>query len=84
MTARSKLLLLPNGKKLSEIERTQNNRECVVVSPYRSRAVFSQGHQQFQSIHWYWVWSQQNVLIPEREGGKGIAKVKKKRSRDAC
>jgi len=44
-------------KKIIEIERTQNNRECIAIPPHRRRAVLSQGHQQFQSIHWYWVWS---------------------------
>lgn len=66
---------MPNRKGEIEREGTKSNRECVVVSPHRSRAAVSQGHQQFQSVHWYWVWSQQNVLIPERQGGKGAKRV---------
>lgn len=65
------LLLIPNRKEEIETEGTESNRECVVVSPHGSRAALSQGHQQFQCIQWYWVWSQQDVLIPERQGGKG-------------
>lgn len=64
-------MLIPNRKEEIETEGTQSNRERVVVSPHGSRVALGQGHQQFQSIHWYWVRSQQNVLIPERQGGKG-------------
>lgn len=75
-------MLIPNRKEEIETEGTQSNRECGVVSPHGSRAALGQGHQQFQSIHWYWVWSQQNVLIPERQGGKGAETRGKKKSRD--
>lgn len=77
MMVRSKVPLIPNAKQLIETERTQNKRERAVTSPHRSRAVLCQGHQQLQSIQRDWVWSYQNVLVPEREGGEQGAAVEK-------